>query len=327
MHRSSTQALVAVTLAVALSPRSAVAEELELVSAPELQQKFDFGDLGAITNVSAWKENLDAAKELTLKASQQAVDASTQVGKQVGSQDIVGEVRNMSSTFTTGLTENGKRTAFYAVLTYLGKCPSMYAALPKVPEILAPKLAEALQSHPEDPSTSREACTDAVKTGIRSALGEHMTTHNEQERNAVEWIAMDRASQVCTDTLMSALKTTECIRHFYPAPYMLAVRDELLLKVLLDNMLQSELDKVCWGKQHSQKQIGLFTTAGRGDVVVSDTAEHPALVAPHRAPWLVAALLAVAGLLVMVRRSHRVGTAGEELPADDVESRLVESIE
>merc|ERR1719450_1295586 len=122
---------------------------------------------------------------------------------------------------------------------------------------------------------------------------------------------------------MDALKTTECIRKFYPAPYVMAVRDELLLRVLTESMLSGELLKICWDKSDEQKNIGLFTDAGRGDGTAQAAAKGPAL-AVSGFVWPVAALAAAVGLLLSARRGRGRGGAVALPAADDVECRLVE---
>ena len=61
----------------------------------------------------------------------------------------VERAENIANTYASDLTNNEKRSAFAAMLKYLGDCPEFYRNYPQSPS--GPEIAKNFQGHDEKP--------------------------------------------------------------------------------------------------------------------------------------------------------------------------------
>mmetsp|Transcript_120560 Transcript_120560/g.257459 ORF Transcript_120560/g.257459 Transcript_120560/m.257459 type:complete len:329 (+) Transcript_120560:58-1044(+) len=271
--------------------------------------EFDFGQ---------WAQNkIDTLKEEAIEGTNNFNNVTSSIADELSKASE--KAGNITSDFAGDLADNGKRAAFAGVMVYLGECPKFYKEIPKIPAVVAPKLAETFQAHSEDPSQDKAFCVHAAKEGISKAISEDMTTSTEQEKTAVQWIARDHAAVVCNDALMATLTKMECIRMEHPPQYEEAVKLRLLLDVLTEDSLRAELDKIC-GEHSSGFRLYLDhgVVTARGPEPASQSAQRlllPGLTALFGVGIVVAATTAIMAARRAVHRHgayHRAGVEDEE---------------
>lgn len=166
---------------------------------------------------------------------------------------------SVAGSLTSRLQDAAKsatqRATVSALLWSSGGCPSLYDLVPAVPGVLVPRLAELLQEAVVDPSGSQSACEQAVRPGLAAAVDRLMENRTAQERLSARMVAGDRASRVCSEATMGALRTMEPIRARFSAQYREAVEDRLYLKVFTTKALTEDLDQYC-GAQEPRAREG-----------------------------------------------------------------------